>query len=165
MHPLKFVQFILLFCAATLFFSVGCAATGTRDMEPREVSLLETWSGDYPVSELGRLPAGQQDTMAGYVGDAEIFASIWQVFMPNESVPVIDFSKNIIVFTRNIQFYNRTSILKVMLKDSTAEILAMETMSALPIKDKVAIAMAVIPRQGVKAIQAGAEKIEITPLQ
>jgi hypothetical protein len=36
-------------------------------------------------------------------------------------------------------------------------------MSALPIDDKVAMAMAVIPRQGVRAIQAGAEKIKVAP--
>lgn len=132
-------------------------------METGEISLLETWSGDYPVPELERLPVGQQDTMAGYIGNAETFAPVWQAFMPNEPLPVVDFSKNIVVFTRNVQFYNRTSIFKVMLKDSTAEIFAMETMSALPIDDKVAMAMAVIPRQGVRAIQAGAEKIKVAP--
>jgi len=39
----------------------------------------------------------------------------------------------------------------------------METMSALPIEDKVAMAMAVISRKGVRAIQAGAEKIDVLP--
>ena len=163
MRPLQSIQLIVFLCAAILFFSAGCATTGTGKMEPVEVSLLETWSGDYPVSELVRLPAGQQDTMAGYIGNAETFAPIWHVFMPNETLPAVDFRKNIIIFTRNVQFYNRTSILKVLLKESTAEIFAMETMSAIPIEDKVAMAMAVIPRQGVRAIQAGTEKIEVAP--
>jgi hypothetical protein len=163
MRPARDIQFFLFLCAAILFFSGGCATTGTGEMETGEISLLETWSGDYPVPELERLPVGQQDTMAGYIGNAETFAPVWQAFMPNEPLPVVDFSKNIVVFTRNVQFYNRTSIFKVMLKDSTAEIFAMETMSALPIDDKVAMAMAVIPRQGVRAIQAGAEKIKVAP--
>ena len=58
---------------------------------------------------------------------------------------------------------NRTSIFKVELRDGSAEILAMETMSALPIEEKVAMAMAVIPREGVTAIQAGTERIDVMP--
>jgi hypothetical protein len=37
----------------------------------------------------------------------------------------------------------------------------METMSALPIEEKVAMAMAVIPRKGVMSIKAGTEKIQV----
>ena len=130
-------------------------------MEPVDITLRETWSGEYPVSELNRLPTGQQDTPAGYLSNSETFTSVWQAFMPKEVLPVVDFSKNIIVFARNIQFYNRTSIFKVTLQGGTAEIFAMETMSALPIEEKVAMAMAVIPRAGIKAIQAGSEKIQV----
>jgi len=166
MNQLKFALIFFLFSASTAtFFFAGCAATGTTNMEPIDLSLLENWSGDYPVSELGRLPAGQLDTMVGYIGDSETFIPIWQVFKPNEDLPAVNFSKNIIVFSRNVQFYNRTSILKVMLKERTAEIFAMETMSALPIEDKVAMAMAVIPRKGIKFIQAGKVKIEVKPTQ
>jgi len=115
MNPLKSALFFLLLCATILFFSGGCATTGARDMEPIDVSLLENWSGDSPVSGLGRLPAGQQETMTGYIGDTKTFIPIWQVFKPNDILPTVDFSKHIIVFSRNVQFYNRTSILKVML--------------------------------------------------
>jgi len=139
----------------------GCAKTGAVNITPADLSLVEKWSGDYPVSELGRLPEGQQDTAAGYIGNAETFLSVWRIFMPTEILPAIDFSKNIVVFSRNIQFYNRQNILKVTLKDGTAEIIAMETMSAIPIEEKVAMAMAVIPRVGVKAIKAGAAEIKV----
>ena len=57
------------------------------------------------------------------------------------------------------------SLLKVTLQDGTAEIIAMETMSAMPIEDKVAMAMGVIPREGVTAIQAGTQKIQVMPYQ
>ena len=130
-------------------------------MEPRDIPLLEKWSGDYPVSELGRLPERQQDMVAGYISDTETFIQVWRAFMPKEILPVVDFSKNIVVFTRNIQFYNRTSILKVTLQNGTAEIIAMETMSAMPIEEKVAMAMAVIPRDGVMSIKTGTEKIQV----
>ena len=137
--------------------------TETGNTEAIAINILETWSGDFPVSELGRLPAGQQNTMTGYIGDKETFISVWQVFQEGNNVPEIDFSKNIIVFSRNVQFYNRTAILKVMLQNGAAEIFAMETMSAIPIEDKVAMAMAVIPRKDIRFIQTGSTKIEVLP--
>jgi hypothetical protein len=89
------------------------------------------------------------------------FKAVWAGFKPEESVPEVDFSKNLVVFSRNVDFYNRTRILKVMLKDGTAEVIAMQTMSAIPIGDKVAMAMAVIPRSAVKTIQTGSERIPV----
>jgi hypothetical protein len=159
------LQFVLISLAlfSTTFYIYGCAATGTPNMDPVDISLLDKWSGDYPVSELARLPAGQQDMAAGYINDTDTFVPIWRVFMPTEILPAVDFSKNIVVFTRNVQFYNRTSILKITLQDGNAEIIAMETMSAIPIEEKVAMAMAVIPRKGIMTIQSGAEKIKVTP--
>jgi hypothetical protein len=77
----------------------------------------------------------------------------------------VDFGTQIVVFYRNVTFYNRTNIVKVTLKDGIAEIIAIETRSALPIEDKVAMAMVVIPRAGVKFIQAGNERIPVTTVQ
>jgi hypothetical protein len=160
---LKSALFSLLLLAVPFNMS-GCASTNTIDTAntvPVNIPLLEKWSGDYPVAELGRLPEGQQDIGAGYIGDTESFIPVWRAFMPGEILPAVDFSKNIVVFTRNVQFYNRTSIFKVELQDGTIEILAMETMSAMPIEEKVAMAMAVIPREGIVAISTGSEKLEV----
>lgn len=146
-------------CAGLLTY---CAISPTHNDKPRDLSLLQNWSGDYPVSQLNRLPLGQRNSRVGYLGDPATFATVWKAFRPNELVPDVNFKKHIVVFTRNFQFYNRTRIFKVELKDGVAEILAMETMSAIPIEDKVAMALAVIPRKGVKFIQAGSERIPVT---
>ena len=163
-YGLRFALFLLLLWAV-LFNMCGCTATSSINTPPNtaliNIPLLEKWSGDYPVSELGRLPEGQQDMAAGYIGDTESFIPVWRAFMPGDILPAVDFSKNIVVFTRNVQFYNRTSIFKVELQDGAAEIFAMETMSALPIEEKVAMAMAVIPRKGVMIIEVGTEKIKV----
>lgn len=158
----EFTLLLLLLCII-LLLPAGCAKTETINREPLAIPILKKWSGDYPVSELGRLPEGQQESAAGYIGDIETFIKVWRAFMPKEILPAVDFSKNIVLFTRNVQYYNRTSILKVEFQDGTAEILAMETMSALPIEKKVAMALAVIPRDGVKAVKAGAEKVQVLP--
>ena len=168
-NSLKFILALLLLCSLS-FLLTGCTATTTATTEtinndPIEIPLLENWSSDYPVSELPRLPQGQQDVVAGYIGDAVTFIPVWRAFMQEEILPAIDFSKNIVVFSRNVQFYNRISILKVILQNGTAEIIAMETMSAMPMKEKAAMTMAVIPREGIMNIHAGIETIQVMPYQ
>jgi hypothetical protein len=156
LYPLHVTLFLLLVGVVLLLMN-GCATTGTMTITPANLPLLKKWHGDYPLSELDRLPEGQQDSAAGFIGDTGTFIRVWRVFMPKEILPPVDFSKNIVVFTRNVRFYNRTSILKVELLDGTAEIFAMETLSTAPIEDTAAMAMAVIPRDGVLAIRAGTE--------
>ena len=79
-----------------------------------------------------RLPDGQQISRVGYLGNAAAFKALWSGFKPDEAVPEVDFSKNLVVFSRNVDCYNRTRILKVMLKHGAAEVVAMEAMSAIP---------------------------------
>ena len=158
------VLLFLITCFA-LFEIFGCAATETADKGPSKISLLNKWSGDYPVSLLDRLPAGQQDSAVGYIGDIETFVPIWRAFMPTEILPAVDFNKYFVVYTRNISFYNQKSILSITLDDDTAEIIALETMSSRPIENQAAMAMAVIPRAGIRIIKSGVELIEVKNYQ
>ena len=131
------------------------------DDPPVDLVISQTWSGDYPVAELRRLPGSQQESGAGYLGTPAEFEAVWSLFKPAEPVPVVDFGEHIVVFHRNVDFYNQTRIFKVSLEDGVLEVLAMETMSALPIEDKVSMALAVVPREGVKFIQAGPTRIPV----
>ena len=135
---------------------------GTNSGIKKELTIHQSWSGDYPVSDLNRLPEGQQETNAGYIGNNAAFSSVWEVFKPNESVPEAEFTTQLVVFVRNVTYYNRTSIMKVTLTDGLVEILAMETMAAIPIEGQVAMAIAVIDRAGVRAIKAGDKIVEVT---
>ena len=122
---------------------------------PANVTIVNKWDGDYPVSALKKLPRGQQKTPSGYIGDQGAFAEIWKSFKPGERVPAIDFKKNMVVFTRNVKFYNRKAITKVTLLDGILEVQGIETMTSVPVTNKVAMAMAEVPRQGVKTLRAG----------
>jgi len=156
-------RFFLFFLIPSLaiFSLLGCAAPKIPRSPQEKVPLLHKWHGDYPASQLSRLPHGYQDRQVGYIDDIETFLPIWRIFMPTEILPAIDFRKNFVVFTRNIKFYNQKSILTITLKDGTAEIIVMETLSSTPITDRVAMAMAVIPREGIMAIKSGPELIEV----
>ena len=118
-----------------------------------EAQILQSWQGYYPIAQLQLLPKKQRKQAAGFIGDAETFEAVWKAFKPNEAVPEIDFKANLVFFVRNIQFFNQISISKVNVKNGVAEVLAMETMSALPIEDKVAISLVKVARQGITSIQ------------
>jgi len=126
-----------------------------------EAKILQSWQGDYPVDKLSQLPDNQRKHGIGYIDNAETFNSVWKALKPGEDVPEIDFKTNLVIFARNTQFYNRIRIGQVNVKNGVAEVLAMETMSAMPIEDKVAMSLVVVNRKGITAIQSGDEIIPV----
>jgi len=127
----------------------------------KDLGIMQAWNGDYPVAELGRLPVDQVKERVGYIGDKATFTAVWQAMKPSLALPEVDFTVNVVVFSRNTAFYNRTSIARVVLKNGIVEVIAIETMSSLPIEDKVAMALAVIPRIGVQFIQTDSGLIPV----
>ncbi len=139
----------------------GETKTAPSGALPANVEIVKKWDGDFPVSALKKLPRGQQKTPAGYVGDAATFADVWRSFKPGEKVPSVDFKKNMVVFTRNVKFYNRKAITKVTLLEGIMEVQGVETVTSVPVTNKVAMAMAEVPRQGVKTLRAGDKFISV----
>ena len=105
------------------------------------------------MAQLKLLPEEQCEQAVGFIDNAETFEGVWKAFKPGEDVPGIDFKANLVLFARNTQFFNRISIGKVHLNNGVAEVLAMETMSAMPIENKVAMSLVVVPRKDIKAIR------------
>ena len=120
-----------------------------------DAEILQSWHGDFPTAQLELLPGDQRDLPAGFIDDAASFGAVWQAVNPGQDVPEIDFESNIVLFARNTQFYNRLSIGKVTVSGGVAELLAMETMSALPIEDRAAISLVVVPRKGIEGLKSG----------
>ena len=146
-------------------FAKGGPKVKLRDFQaekPINRPILQRWAGDYPVAQLDRLPAGQSRSGVGYIGDAETFASVWEVLKPGTALPQIDFDKNLLVFVRNVKLYQHTLVEKVTLKDGVAEIIAAEPLTpAQPVEDRVAMGLAVISREGLKFIHADNEQIPV----
>jgi acid phosphatase (class A) len=118
-----------------------------------EAEILESWHGDYPVARLDLLPEKQREQPVGFIDDAKTFGGVWRAFQPAGAVPQIDFTTNLVLFARNTQFYNRIRIGKVNVANGAAEVLAMETMSAMPIEDKVAMSLVVVSHKNIKSIR------------
>jgi hypothetical protein len=157
-----FVSLILLSSDA---FAGGGPKVKLKEFQaetPKNRPILQRWAGDYPVAQLDRLPVGQRQSRVGYIGEAETFASVWQVLKPGTALPQIDFNKNLVVFVRNVKSYHPTLVEKVTVKDGVAEIVAAEPLTpAQPIEDRVAIGLAVISREGLKFIHADNEQIPV----
>jgi len=162
--------FLVLVCIA---ITAGCAGvesqgnaeTGalSQHLQPLngEAKIQQFWQGDYPLDQLDLLPENQRQQPVGFIGDAKTFKAVWKAFKPGETVPEIDFKANLVLFARNTQFFNRIRIGKVNVTNGVADVLAMETMSAMPIEDKVAMSLVVIARQGITGIQSGDKIIQI----
>jgi len=154
---------LYLCISVTLFllFLISCTHSMDKAGDPpieasagqTEVTIEQSWNGDYPVDQLASLPEKGGRPGAGYIGDSQTFITVWAAFKPGEPDPEIDFDDNLAIFVRNIQYYNRIMIGKVILEDGVAKVMAMETLSARPIEDVVALSMAVISREGVTGIQ------------
>jgi hypothetical protein len=162
-HPTKSANFLILFVLVVAYAGLltSHATSANGGSEPKDLPIVQVWSGDYPVLKLSRLPKGQRSSRIGCLEDAATFTEVWQDLNPGATTPEVDFSKFLVVFSRNVDFYNRTSIAKITLEEGVAEVLAIATMSAMPIEEKVAMALAVIPREGVEFIQAGNEQIPV----
>jgi hypothetical protein len=147
---------LLLVAGMTLLVACTAPVVSQDSEQPQNLPLIDVWTGDYPLAALDLLPDGQQQSRIGYIGNETTFKNTWKAFMPAEPVPTVDFAENLVVFIRNVDYYNRTNIIKVVLDaDGVIEILAMQTLSAIPIKDKAAMAMAVIPREGIIRLKTG----------
>lgn len=151
----------ILGCVGIILLA-GWATLSADDNQSADLAIVDKWSGDYPVEQLDELPEQWRHLRVGVLGDTTIFTTVWQAFKSDQPVPQVDFDLHMVVYSRNVDFYNRTAILKITLTDGAVEILAMETMSALPIEDKVAMAMAVISRAEVRFIQVGKERIPVS---
>jgi len=127
------------------------------------VEILQKWNGDFPVTSLDLLPAGQRESVHGLIGDVKTFVAVWETLFPDQPPPAIDFKENVVIFSRNTDFYNPTSIARAELKDGVLEVLAIETLSSRPIEDKVAMALAVVPRRGIESIRAGEQLVPVKP--
>jgi inhibitor of cysteine peptidase len=158
MRPMLVASFLVL-----SVFSLVRAAEPAPDAKPKETAILQQWQGLYPANQVNLLPEGQRAAGMGFIADAKTFAAVWTAWMGKAELPKIDFQKNLVVFARNVQYLNTIRIGGVMLKDGVADVVAMETMSAIPIEDKLHMSAAVIAREGVKAVRIGQATVAVPP--
>jgi len=162
--------FLVLVC---IVITAGCAGLKSQSKTEADApfqqmqsfngdaKILQSWLGDYPTARLNLLPENQHENAVGFIDNTETFNAVWNAFKPEEALPSIDFNTNFVIFAKNTQFYNRIRIGKVNVTNGVAEVLAMETLSARPIEDKVAMSLVVLNRMGITGIRSGDNIIQI----
>ena len=162
MHSKTAIQTSILFFL--LIITSACATVTDADPGVKDgpVAILGTLSGDLPTAALKKLPEGIQQQSVGYFSSQkQLDAVLPAILAGDRTLPAVDFSSQIVLFTKNTQFYNRLRIGQVLREGETLTVLAMETMSAMPITDKVAISFAIIERDGARFIAAREGNIAI----
>lgn len=162
----KLLLFAFLFISALAFSSeAGVKNQKTDSNSPAEkqasLPILNRWNGDYPTAQLDHFKEWPMQLHAGYFGDEAAFASFWKNFKPSTAVPRVDFTKNLVVFVRGDGSYQHMFIAKVTLRKDIAEIVAPADRSASTPEDSFAMALAVIPRAGVKFLRVGNEQTAV----
>ena len=155
MKKFHFKLALTLLSMSLVFFICLQTTVESNEIDPEQAEILQTWQGDFPVAQLDVLPVKQRERAVGFIDNARVFTAVWKCFKPDENIPEIDFTENLVMFARNTHFYNRISIGRVDIVDGVAEVLAMETMTATAIEDKVGFSLAVVPRKNMKAVKVG----------
>ena len=162
----KIVFLALFFFSAFAFSSEAGVKNPAKNLssvgeKQNYLPILNRWSGEYPIAQLDRLKEWHAQTHGGYIGDEAAFASFWKALKKGTAVPRVDFSKNLVVFVIGDGSYKQMFIAKVTLKDNIAEMVADGNTSGLSREDSLAMALAVIPRAGVKFVRVGKEHIAL----
>lgn len=162
----KKVLFVFLFLSALAFTSEagvkGQKIDSSSSADKQDsLPILNRWNGDYPTAQLDHFKQWHGQLHGGYIGDDVAFAAFWKNFKPGTAVPQVDFAKNLVVFVRGDGSYKQMFIAKITLKQDIAEIVATANKSASTPDDSFAMALAVIPRAGVKFVRVGNEQTAV----
>lgn len=156
------IPILILLPLMLLLSACSMLSVDSTTVKDGSVQILGTLNGDLPVSSLRMFPTELQEQPVGYLSNQKQLDAVLQSIQAGgKSLPVVDFSSQIILFTKNTVYYNRLSIGQIVRKGETLTILAMETRSAMPITDKVAISLVIIERDGAEFIDAGKTKVTI----
>lgn len=154
-------RFIWLLCILLAPLSQGNAVAGSTEGQAVNLPLHQAWSGDYPLAALELLPHELRRSPAGFIGDEALFRRVWQAFRPATATPMVDFERQFVVFQRNVRHYGHTAISRVLMQNGVVEIVAPPEATSIPVVDKVAMFLAVIPRDGVTAVQVDASAMPV----
>ena len=103
-------RFIVSALIASTAGLLACTLPAQKEPAPETVAIEQQWSGFFPTAGIESLPAGQQSHAIGYFPDPEAFGRAWRRFMPQQPVPAVDFTRSLVLFARNVRFFNPTSI-------------------------------------------------------
>jgi hypothetical protein len=162
----KFVFGVVVFLGALPPISEAGVKNPVKSLKSSEekqnyLPILHRWSGEYPIAHIDRLKERHYQSHGGYISNEAAFVSFWDAFRRGSAVPTVDFTKNLVVFVIGDRNSRQMFIAKVTLKDTIADVVADGNTSGSSREDSLEMALAVIPRTGVKVIRVGNEQLPV----
>lgn len=156
---------LILLCACAFAAEAGAknpfkSLTVAREKE-EYLPIQNRWGGYYPISQLGRFDEWHATPRGGCFFAGAMFASFWRVFKEEKTVPSVDFAKNMVVFVGGEGPHQQIVITKISIKEGVAEVGAAMRSSGSTHEDGWALALAVVPRDGVKLVRIGQQQIVV----
>jgi hypothetical protein len=153
----------LLLSGALAIPAAGVGKNEPIVAQPPALKIVASWSGEASAAELQAMPQWLQRLRAGCIGDEAAFAAFWALFKPGAIPPRVDFGRNLAVFVARDSAYEQLSIVKVTLKEGTAEVVASGYRSAPVREGRLSVAVAIVRRAGITSLKVGGEQALVDP--
>ena len=129
-----------------------------RRRSMRAMSVEQTWSGSFPVSEVHRFDG---DCRISLIGDSDVWDAVWHAFRPQSPLPRVDFATHRVLVVRNVEFVNPISLRDAELSNGLLTVVISEARTARPISDTLQCLLLLVDVQTLAGIRCGDQTIHV----
>ena len=148
----------------SLITSVSLFACGDKKKKGDQTVI---WNEIVALSATQAAPKGLSDGQLrmSVISDDASWDRLWSAVLKDTlcDFPQADFKKQVAVVVHNVKYLNNIKVLESTREADVRLLNLAVTRTALPVREKVQMAVILVPRASTKAVQVGKMKIRIQP--
>jgi len=148
----------------SLLSSVSLFACGEKKKKGEQTVI---WNEMVALSATEAAPKGLNDGQIrmSVISDDESWDKLWSAVLKDTlcDFPQADFDNQVAVLVHNVKYLNAIKVLESTREADVRLVNLAVTRTALPVREKVHMAVILVPRASTKAVQVGSMKIKIQP--
>ena len=148
----------------SLLSSVSLFACGEKKKKGDQTVI---WNEMVALSATEAAPKGLNDGQIrmSVISDDESWDKLWSAVLKDTlcDFPQANFDNQVAVLVHNVKYLNAIKVLKSTREADVRLVNLAVTRTALPVREKVHMAVILVPRASTKAVQVGSMKIKIQP--
>ena len=148
----------------SLISSVSLFACGDKKKKGEQTVV---WNEMVALSAAQAAPEGLNDGQLrmSVISDDASWGKLWSVVLKGTlcDFPQADFKKQVAVVVHNVKYLNEIKVLESTREADVRLLNLAVTRTALLVREKVQMAVILVPRANTKAVQVGSMKIKIQP--
>ncbi|MEE2685467.1 MAG: hypothetical protein VYB09_04090 [Planctomycetota bacterium] len=148
----------------SLISSVSLFACGDKKKKGEQTVV---WNEVVPLAATRSAPQGLSDGQIrmSVISDEDNWDRLWSAVLKDTlcEFPQANFTSQVAVVVHNVKYLNNIKVLESTREDDVRLLNLAVTRTALPVREKVQMAVILIPRASTKAVQVGKMKITIQP--